>query len=208
MGIKRYEELGENGLDIIKEVANIGTGYAATSLASMLEQEVRMSIPKIKILGYDETITELGDPEECVAAVLTSISGDIDGIMLFLLRLDFINIVLDKMLNRTLTDYSELSEMELSVVTEIGNIIMSSYTNAIAMMTQMKIKLCAPSLAVNMLGGIMSVPMTEFGYETDKLMLIDGDLIVNSQKLNSTLLLMPDIDSLNTLMKRLGGVDE
>lgn len=208
MEINKYEEIEEHQLDIIKEVANIGTGYAATSLASMLDQQVKMTVPEINILGYDETISKLGEPEECIAAVLTKMSGDIKGTMLFILRIDFINVVLEKMLNRTITDYSELSEIEISAVTEIGNIILSSYTNAISMLLQMKIELSVPSVAINMLGGILSVPITEFGYETDNLMLIDGDLIVNSKKLSSNLLMLPDINSLNQLMKKLGGTND
>lgn len=205
MDLKKYEEIGEQGLDIIREVANIGTGYAATSLAGLINKEMRMEVPHIYIQGYDKTIEKVGDPEECIAAVLTQMSGDIDGIMMFILRLDFINMVLESTLGKTITDYSQLDEMGISAVTEIGNIIMSSYANAISKISQMKIELSVPSIAVNMLGGIMTVPMTVFGYETDKLMLIDGKLIANSQKLNSTLLMMPDIRSLNELMKRLGG---
>ena len=126
MKIESYEEMGAAELDIIREIASIGTGYAATSLANMLGREVRMTIPEINLLGYTESIDKMGDPEEGVAAVLTQMSGDIEGIMLFLLRLDFINEVLSKMLGQTVERYEELSEMEMSVLTELGNIIISS----------------------------------------------------------------------------------
>ena len=93
-------------------------------------------------------------------------------------------------------------------MTEIGNIIISSYTNALSMLSGMKIELSVPSISVNMLGGILSVPMAEFGYVTDKLMMIDGQLKINEQKLDSTLLMLPDTDSLDRLMKELGAVYE
>ncbi|MBC5689358.1 chemotaxis protein CheC [Mediterraneibacter sp. NSJ-55] len=208
METKRYDEMSEKELDIIREAASIGTGYAATSLAGLIGEQVRMTIPEINILDFDKTVEKLGDPEEGIAAVLMRISGEMEGMMLFLLRLDFINAVIGKMMGHTIQDYEELSELETSAVTEIGNIIISSYTNALSMLSGMKIELSVPSVSVNMLGGILSVPMAEFGYVTDKLMMIDGQLKINEQKLNSTLLMLPDADSLDRLMKELGAVYE
>ena len=71
-------------------------------------------------------------------------------------------------------------------------------------LTGVSIKLSIPSIAINMLGGILSVPMVEFGYETDKLMMINGKFIVDDKVLDSNLLMMPDIQSLNYLMQKLG----
>lgn len=208
MEIKGYEAMGEAEMDVIREIASIGTGSAATSLASMLGQQVRMTIPEINILGYNDTIDKLGDPEEGIAAVLTRMSGEMEGIMLFLLRLDFINEVLRTMMGQEVEDYESLTEMEISALTEVGNIIISSYANAVSTLSGITIELSVPSVAVNMLGGILSVPMAEFGYVTDKLLLIDGQLLVDNRKLNSTILMMPDIESLNKMMKKLGAAYE
>lgn len=208
MNIQSYEDMGAVELDIIREIASIGTGYAATSLANMLGSEVRMTIPEINILGYGETIDKMGDPEECIAAVLTQMSGDIEGIMLFMLRLDFINEVLNKMLGRAVDSYEEMTELEISMLTELGNIIISSYANAISQLAGIEIRLSVPGVSVNMLGGILTVPMAEFGYVTDKLFLIDGQLLVDEKRLNSTLLMLPEMASLNVLMQKLGAVYE
>ena len=69
-------------------------------------------------------------------------------------------------------------------------------------------KLSVPAIAVNMLGGILSVPMAELGYETDQLMLINGKLILNNEKHDSTILMLPDLESLNKLMNKLVGENE
>ena len=98
----------------------------------------------------------------------------------------------------------DLTELEKSALEEIGNIIISSYVNAMSGLTGVSIKLSIPSIAINMLGGILSVPMVEFGYETDKLMMINGKFIVDDKVLDSNLLMMPDIQSLNYLMQKLG----
>lgn len=204
MGIANYEDMNALELDVIKEIGSIGTGNAATALSQVLKKTTKMSLPAVYVLGYNEAIEMVGTPEEIVAAVLVKMSGEINGIMLFILKMDFINAVLDSVLSRDIDDYMDLTELEKSALEEIGNIIISSYVNAMSGLTGVSIKLSIPSIAVNMLGGILSVPMAEFGYETDKLMMINGKFIVDGKVLDSNLLMMPDIQSLNYLMQKLG----
>ena len=204
MGIANYEDMHALELDVIKEIGSIGTGHAATALSQVLKKTTKMSLPAVYVLGYNEAIEMVGSPEEIVAAVLVKMSGEINGIMLFILKIDFINAVLDSVLSKDIDDYMDLTELEKSALEEIGNIIISSYVNAMSGLTGVSIKLSIPSIAINMLGGILSVPMVEFGYETDKLMMINGKFIVDDKVLDSNLLMMPDIQSLNYLMQKLG----
>lgn len=204
MKITRYDEMNSLGLDLIREIGSIGTGNAATALSSMLGKTVRMTLPDVKILGYNEAIKYLGDPEEIVAAILVKMTGEINGLMLFILKLDFINEVLTSVMQQNIEDYYQLNVLETSALEEIGNIIISSYVNAMSSLSDVTINLSVPDIAVNMLGGILSVPMVEFGYQTDKMMMISGQFVIGGKVLHSDLLMMPDIQSLNFLMEKLG----
>jgi len=204
MKITRYDEMNSLGLDLIREIGSIGTGNAATALSSLLGKTVRMTLPDVKILGYNEAIKYLGDPEEIVAAILVKMTGEINGLMLFILKLDFINEVLTSVMQQNIEDYYQLNVLETSALEEIGNIIISSYVNAMSSLSDVTINLLVPDIAVNMLGGILSVPMVEFGYQTDKMMMISGQFVIGGKVLHSDLLMMPDIQSLNFLMEKLG----
>lgn len=204
MKITRYDEMNGLGLDLIREIGSIGTGNSATALSSLLGKGVRMTLPDVQILGYNEAIKFLGDPEEIVAAILVKMSGEINGMMLFILKLDFINEVLSSVMQQEIQDYYQLNVMETSALEEIGNIIISSYVNAMSTLSDVTINLSVPDIAVNMLGGILSVPMVEFGYQTDKMMMISGQFVIGGKVLQSDLLMMPDIQSLNFLMEKLG----
>jgi chemotaxis protein CheC len=204
MKIRRYDEMNGLGLDLIREIGSIGTGNSATALSSLLEKSVRMTLPDVQILGYNEAIQFLGDPEEIVAAVLVKMTGEINGLMLFILKLDFINEVLSSVMHKEIEDYYQLNVLETSALEEIGNIIISSYVNAMSTLSEVTINLSVPDIAVNMLGGILSVPMVEFGYQTDKMMMISGQFVIGGKVLHSDLLMMPDIESLNFLMEKLG----
>lgn len=204
MRITKYEDMNLLEMDVIKEIGSIGTGNAATALSQVISKEIKMTTPDVYILGYNDAIRLLGDPEQIVSAVLVRMSGEMNGLMLFILKMDFINEVLGYLLQEQVSDYSQLTELEMSALEEIGNIIISSYINAISNLTDVTINLSVPSSAINMLGGILSVPMAEFGYITEKLMIITGRFLVGGKVLQSDLLLLPDIGSLNFLMEKLG----
>lgn len=208
MSINSYEELDGMALDVMREIGSIGTGSAATALSALIGEPVKMTVPEIEIKEFNDAIALLGDPEDVMAAILVKMGGEVTGTMLFLLRMEFVNAVLSRILKKEISDFFQLHEMEISVLTEVGNIMISSYTSALSTLANMDMKLSVPAIAVNMLGGILSVPMAELGYETDQLMLINGKLILNNEKHDSTILMLPDLESLNKLMNKLVGENE
>lgn len=208
MPINAYDELSGFHLDVLKELGSIGSGNAATALSSLLDQKIAMTVPEVSILGNNEAVTRLGGPEKIVAAILVSFSSSINGLILYLQSLDYINNILHGTIGVKVSDFLELDEIGISALTEMGNIVISSYINAISSLAGLKIELSPPAITVNMLGAVMSVPMTEFGYETDKLMLIDGNIVFDGRPVESNLIMMPDVTSLNTILNKLGVLSE
>ena len=204
MAIKSYEEMNELEMDILKEIGSIGGGNAATAMSSMLNAKVNMSLPGVEILGFNEALDHLGDPEELVAAIFVEMSGELSGIMLFVLTKEFSDEILFRMLGKADSDFLALDEIDSSVLIEIGNIVISSYITAMASLTGVNVELSVPQLALNMLGGIMSVPIAMMGQHSDRIMMITGEFKIDGKALNSNMLLLPDVESLNVLMKKLG----
>lgn len=203
MKITRYEDISGLCKDMMKEIGSIGTGNAATSLSKMLQAEVNMEVPNVDILGFTDAVYHLGDPEEMVCCVLARLEKGINGMMLFLLKMDFINEILRRTLGKEIEDYSQMGELEISAVTEIGNIIISSYILSMSNLVGIQIDISVPVVGINMLGGILSVPMAEIGQISDKIFMIQGKCTIGGQDMESNVMFLPDIDSLNFLMDRL-----
>ena len=204
MAIKNYDQLSSLELDTLKEIGSIGTGNAATSLSALIGMPVRIQTPEVRIMGYNEAIEWIGGPEEITAGVLVGMDGQISGIMLSVQQLDFVNLVLETMLGKTVKDYMELQELESSALTEVGNIMISTFINALSGLAGIDIELTVPAFTVDMQGAIMAVPMAEYGGQSDYIMTIGGDFICNGKKIPCRLLLSPDIRSLNFLLRKLG----
>lgn len=208
MGIKNYDELNSLELDTLREVGSVGTGNAATALSQMLGKEVRITLPEVRIMGYNEAIEWIGGPEEITAGVLVKLSGQLNGIMLSVQPLEFVNVVLDSMLSETVGDYSGLAEMESSALVEVGNIMISTFINALSGLAGMDVNLTVPAFTVDMQGAILAVPMAEYGGQSDYIMTIGGNFVCDNKQVPCRLLMSPDLRSLNALLRKLGVSDE
>ena len=204
MAIKNYDELSSLELDTLREIGSMGTGNAATALSQMLGREVRITLPEVRIMGYNEAIEWIGGPEEITAGVLVKMSGDVGGIMLSVQKLELVNVVLNAMLEENIDNYENLTELERSAMIEIGNIMISTFINALSGLADVNIKLTVPAFAVDMQGAILTVPMAEYGGMSDYLMAIGGNFVCDGKEVPCHLILSPDLRSLDFLLRKLG----
>ena len=205
--IKNYDQLTSLEIDTLREIGSIGTGNAATALSQMLGKEVRITMPEVRIMGYNEAIEWIGGPEAVTAGVLVKMSGDVGGIMLSVQKLELVNFILETMLGQGIGSYEDLAGLEQSALMEIGNIMISAFVTALSGLAGININLTVPAFAVDMQGAILAVPMAEYGGMSDYLMTIGGNFVCNGQEIPSHLLLSPDLRSLEFLLRKLGVSD-
>ena len=202
--IKTFDELSSLEIDPLREIGSIGTGNAATALSTLLKREVRIALPEVRIMGYNEAIEWIGGPEAVTAGVLVRMSGQMNGIMLSVQQLEFVNLVLESMVGTKISGYEELDDMGRSALVEVGNITISTFINALSGLSDISLELTVPAFAVDMQGAILAVPMAEYGGTSDYLMTIGGNFVCDNKQVPCRLLLSPDIRSLNFLLKKLG----
>lgn len=206
--IKNYDQLSSLEIDTLREIGSIGTGNAATALSQMMNKPVRITLPEVRIMEYNEAIEWIGGPEEVTAGVLVKMSGDIGGIMLSVQKLELVNVVLSAMLGENIDGYDNLTELERSAMIEIGNIMISTFINALSGLADVNIKLTVPAFAVDMQGAILTVPMAEYGGMSDYLMAIGGNFVCDGKEVPCHLILSPDLRSLDFLLRKLGVSNE
>ncbi len=197
-------ELNEIHIDVLKEIGNIGAGNAATSLSQMLSKRIDMNVPEVSLLNYDDVIDSIGGAENIVVGILVSFEGDIDGVILFLLKKEFVHLIINSLLGTELHNFEEISEMEMSALSEISNIMVSSYVNSISSLTEMKIDITVPSLNIDMSGALLDAVTAEFSEEADRVIFIKEKYFCQDETVYSHMLLLPSMTSLEILLKRFG----
>lgn len=188
-------------IDVLKEIGNIGSGNAITALASMLSKRIDMNVPKVKIIDFKEVPTILGGEEELVVGIYLSLQDDVNGNIMFVLDMKSALNLLEILFNKKI---DELDELSVSALSEIGNIVASSYVNSLSTLTGLKITVSVPSIAIDMAGAILSVPAIQFGLFSDQALFIETVFIEGNNSVKGNLFLLPDIDSFEKMLSRLG----
>ena len=197
------DNLNSMQIDVLKEIGNIGAGNAATALSKMIAKRIDMDVPKVNILEFKDVAELVGGPEAVVVGIYFKVTGDIKGSIMFLLDRDSAKFLVSLLM--TLEESSDgLSEMETSALKEVGNILAGSYLSSLSSLTGLSLIVSVPSLALDMAGAILSVPVILFGQVGDKVMLIETDFIEGSQHVKGNFFLIPDEDSFEILLKSLG----
>jgi chemotaxis protein CheC len=205
-GISDYSELNHMHVDMLREIANIGTGNAATSLASMLQRPINIQVPRVNFLDYQAVSDGLGGPETLMVGMMLGLQRDVSGMMMFLMKEEFAHMVLNSLLGQSFSNFAEVDEMSLSAMQEISNIMAGAYVNALSQITGLTIDISPPDVTVDMVGSILSVPAIHFANISDKVIFIEdefgGENTLGQEK--SNILLIPDVDSLERVLQKLG----
>jgi len=202
--MKKYEDLQAVHIDVLKEIGNIGSGNASTALSAMVGRQIVISMPEVRFLSFQEAIDKNGCPEQTVAAVLVRLKNEVEGMILLIVEHEFASTVLNTFFGEREIQLENLTEEDISALTEIGNIMSHSYINAISTLAGLQIGAETPSFTVDMFGAIMSVPVIEFGEVGEKLLCIDKVIEFDGVRMKSNMLLIPTVDSLKRLFDKLG----
>lgn len=202
MSEMNVDSISQEYFDVLREIGNIGAGNATTALAQMLQCKVDMSVPKVALLEFKEVGDAMGGGEQVMAGIYLGVEGDITGSIMFLVEKNAARYLVSKLMGMELQG-EDFSEMELSALKEVGNIITGAYLNSLSALTNLVIYPTIPDVTVDMAGAIMSVPAIQFGEMGDRMLLIQNQFF-DEISIDGYFILMPDMDSYGKILTALG----
>ncbi|WP_456271525.1 chemotaxis protein CheC [Bacillus sp. AK031] len=208
MGFEK--EITHLHLDILKEIGNIGAGHAATALSTLLNKKIDMKVPQVRVVSFDEMMEMAGGPDNVVVSVFLRIEGDAPGSMFFVLPLRQAASFIQRMTGDTEFTFDEppYSEIGLSAMQELGNILSGSYLSSLSDFTSLNLYPSVPALSVDMVGAIISFGLLEVSQTSDNAIVIDTALreedIPETDSVKGHFFLLPDPDSFKSIFKSLG----
>ena len=138
-----YEDLlSEIEMDALGEIGNISMGTAATTLSTLLNRKVNITTPKVTITTADELSNDYKSP---FVAIDVSYKAGLEGANVLILNLDDAKIITDLMMGKDSFDTNrELTELDLSAVSEAMNQMMGSASTSLSEMFMKKIDIEPP----------------------------------------------------------------
>ena len=189
--------------DALQELGNIGAGSAATALSQLLGRDVDLNVPEVQIVPVEKITERLATRNQIVAAVYLRVFGEIKARTLIIFPQDKVMLLLDLLMKRKLGETREFGETEQSALKEVGNIIISAYLNAIAKFIGLNSVPSVPALAVDMLEAIFQTISTEMAEMGPDALLIENVMTEKVTQVTSALILIPDKDAMEKILKAL-----
>jgi chemotaxis protein CheC len=178
------------------EVANIGSSHAATALSQMLGKPVEIGYAEAFLATLAEAADKVGAAAGPSAVVDTPVADD--GGKVLLLFPDGAGERLCELFGTRLDD-----EMGRSALREVGNILASSYLNAIVQMTGIALEPEPPTIEVDLLGSLVERSF-EGADPNDATVLMRSVMTVESSDAKFAFLFVPRFEAIRSLLEQLG----
>ncbi|MBO8170995.1 MAG: chemotaxis protein CheC [Bacillaceae bacterium] len=198
------KEFDDFQFDVLKEVGNIGAGNAATALSQLINKEIDMKVPQVSVLPITEIAGEVGGADALVVAVFLRILGDVPGYMFFVLNEQSARNLVKQMTGVQSEPDDVFSDMEISALNEVGNILSGSYLSSMADLTGLNMQPSVPAIAIDMAGAILSYGLVEISQSGDYALMIDTSFFGLEEEVTGHFFLLPDPDSFEKLFSALG----
>lgn len=202
--VSEFRPFADLQMDVLKEVGNIGAGHAATALSKLLDKPVDMMVPKVRIVPFEEIAESVGGIEQVVVAIFLRIDGETPGNMFFILTQESAKRLLRKLVGIEVENEDFYTDMELSALNEIGNILAGSYLTSLADFTNLNMQPTVPSLAIDMAGAILTYGLLQYGEMGDHALLIDTAFLEGKDEVEGHFFLIPDPESFDRIFAALG----
>ncbi|MEM3928284.1 MAG: chemotaxis protein CheC, partial [Archaeoglobaceae archaeon] len=160
--------LNSDEMDALKELGNIGVAHAATSLSAMLGKMVEMKVPNVAVAKISEIHNYF--KEELVSGVVTALE-DVENGRSGYLYISFPNA---EKFAKLLIDDASLVE---STIMEVGNILSSSFCNAIADMLGITLLPSPPSFSYDMSVAIVEAIVAQIAEKGDYVIIFETELV-------------------------------
>jgi chemotaxis protein CheC len=202
--VELFDRFADFQMDVLKEVGNIGAGHAATALSKLLDKPVDMLVPKVRMVAFEDIAESVGGAEKVVIAIFLRVEGATPGNLFFILTLDSAKKLLRNLVGIEVVDDEHYTEMELSALCEIGNILAGSYLSSLADFTNLYMSPTVPALAIDMAGAVLSYGLLQFGQMGDSALLIDTKFLDGNDEVEGHFFLIPDPESFDKIFVALG----
>lgn len=201
---RSFDQFHDIEMDVLKEIGNIGAGHAATALSTLLNRPIDMGVPTVQRVPFELIAESVGGDESIVTAVYFRVEGDAPGNLFFMMTPEAAKQLLHHFSGSVTNEVLEFTDMERSILSEIGNILAGSYLSSLADFTRLAMMPTVPGFAVDMAGAILSYGLLHMSHMGNEALLIDTNFLEGSNRVQGQFFLIPDPDSFGAIFEALG----
>lgn len=204
--MKQLHLLNESQLDALQETGNIGCSHAATAVSQMVNEEVEITVPNIfvqELPQLKKSLRNISGEENKLVGVYLELTDQFLGSILFLFPYSSALVLSDLLMFQPVGTSTELTDMSQSAITEVGNVVVSAYTNALSSFLDTSIMLSPPHYSEQVPDMFLDEITEAIGKDTSHALVFDTKFKGKKNQFTSYFILLPSPQSLDILYDRL-----
>jgi chemotaxis protein CheC len=198
---KRKTEVFETRLSRWTELVKEGTEEALSGLSRMVGKKIRITAFDLKVIPVSEVADMVGGAEKEVVSIYVGITGIATGHIMLVYPQQVAFGLVDMLMDCEYGTTRELGTLEASALAEVGNITGSFLLNSMAYNLGMRLMPTPPQVMVDMLGAVLSIPLTDIMKHRDDLFMMSTVFATEGQSIIGTLLVMPSGELMDLLVE-------
>ncbi|MBI4733470.1 MAG: chemotaxis protein CheC [Rubrobacteridae bacterium] len=193
--------LSQQQKEVLERILKLSTDSSAVALSEMTTKQIFLKAPKLDVVSLDSLVTAVGGYESDAISVCLMFEGEISGNILLLFPGNSAFKLVSLVLQEDVDDQTELDEMSMSVLGEVGNLVSSYFLTTLSDHTHMSLSPSPPMVTQDMIGAIVSTAMLMLARAPEEILYIETDISDEHSKIEGFMMLFTDEDSLNLLLQ-------
>ncbi len=200
--IIQEQMISESDFAICKWLVRQGMENSINGLSRMLGAELNIVDLEIQQIPLKETIDYLGGPDNTVIGIHLDILGDMRGHLLLVHDHKLAFQLIGYQMGSSPKHISEFGEIELSLLSEMGNIVGAFFLNVLADATNLEISPSPPILKIDTAIHIIKDATEKLINGQHTQFIVKASFVTRNQQINGTFLIVPTMELMNRIVIR------
>lgn len=188
-------------MDILREVGSIAAGHGSIALSEMMGRKLNLELPSLEMVPAPAVAGRI-HADQAVLSVACNILSGIKGEIIFVLDEKSAFKLIDMCYRAGPDDKKSglFTEMGLSLIKEVGNIIISSYVGALSMILKTVVIPSTPTLVSGSLQQVLFMAVSPFSQDS-VILFVEAVFVEPQEKISGKFYLVLNADTIRTVQE-------
>lgn len=186
--------------ELLERILKLSADSSAVALTEMTDKSIFLRAPEIDVIPLGDIPAIAGGNDNSAVSVCLLMLGEARGNILLLFPGRSAFKLADLILQEDSGDTDELSEMAISVLGEIGNLVSAYFLSTLSDYTSLKIQPSAPMVVHDMVEAIVSSAMLILEEAPEEILYVETNISDESNAIQGYMMLFTDEETLQSIL--------
>ncbi len=186
----------------LEKMMELASWDAAEALGSMISQKVEVKFSGVDFLSFKRIFEAIGSETERIGVVFMMVSGDVEGALVFVFKDEALKKLLRVLLGRE-SSPENMGELEISALKSVGNIVGTSFLNALSKITSLSLLPSIPAFTYDFAGAALDAILINQTSVASQVLYLQVNFSVEGVTVPSSLFFFPAPSGLSKLLERI-----